>query len=72
MQQLSPDVLNRLSPSERLRLIEELWDSLDDREVPVTPAQETELERRLASFEQDRADAVTWESLKAALTQDCP
>ena len=72
MQQLSPEVLARLSPSDRLRLIEQLWDSLDRSEIPVTPAQQLELERRLATFEQDRQDAVTWNELEAELTQRCP
>lgn len=56
-----------LSPQERLQLIEWLWDSLDDRDVPLNDAQRKELSRRLASFEQDRKLGVSWESLKAEL-----
>jgi putative addiction module component (TIGR02574 family) len=59
--------LARLSPQQRLALISELWDSLSDADVPLTPAQETELERRLANLEADRARGVTWEQLKAEL-----
>jgi putative addiction module component (TIGR02574 family) len=38
-----------LSPEERLRLIEELWDSLNETagSVPLTNAQREELDRRL-------------------------
>jgi putative addiction module component (TIGR02574 family) len=67
MTQLSPDELERLSPKERLALIEQLWDSLDDADIPVTPAQEAELEHRLDDFERDRTHAVSWEQLKAEL-----
>jgi putative addiction module component (TIGR02574 family) len=59
--------ITRLSPEERLNLIEQLWDSLNDANVPLPVAQARELERRLASFDEDRAKAVTWETLKAEL-----
>jgi putative addiction module component (TIGR02574 family) len=70
--QLTHDEIIRLSPRERLSLIEQLWDSLSDADIPLTPAQRAELERRLATFDHDRAHAVTWDSLKAELTQRCP
>ena len=72
MLNITPDEINRLSPQERLALIEQLWDSLDDADVPVSPAQRVELERRLGSFEQDRDGAVTWDQLKAELARRCP
>jgi putative addiction module component (TIGR02574 family) len=70
--QLTPAEIERLSPEERLRLIEQLWDSLEDEDVALPPAQATELERRLATFDDDRADAVGWDELKAELTRRCP
>jgi putative addiction module component (TIGR02574 family) len=60
---------SHLSPQERLALIGQLWDSLSDEDVPLTAAQAAELERRLDSFEADRAHAVTWEQLRAELTK---
>ena len=69
---LTPDEIGRLSPDERLALIAQLWDSLDDEQVPLTRAQEAELERRLARLDEDRAHCVTWEALKAELAQRCP
>jgi len=39
---------------------------------PLTRAQQTELEKRLASLDQDRQDGVTWTALKAELEQRCP
>lgn len=62
----------RLSPPERLALISALWDSLSDADVAPTPAQAAELERRLESFERDRAAAVGWEELKAELASRAP
>ena len=67
MTTLTRDEITKLTPPERLTLISDLWDSLTDADVPTPPAQRRELERRLASFAQDRAQAVTWEQLKAEL-----
>ncbi len=72
MQPLSPNEISRLSPEERLALIGQLWDSLDDGEVSLSAAQKIELGRRLATLEQDRAGAVTWEQLQAELARRCP
>jgi putative addiction module component (TIGR02574 family) len=67
--QLTPDEISRLSPAERLSLIGQLWDSLADEDIPVTPTQRNELERRLATLDHDRAQSVTWDSLKAELAR---
>lgn len=56
-----------LSPQERLQLIEWLWDSLDDSDVPVTQAQRDELSRRIASFDDEKEHAVAWDALRAEL-----
>jgi putative addiction module component (TIGR02574 family) len=61
---LTRDEINRLSAPERLALIGALWDSVDDAEVPIPPAQRSELTRRLVSFDQERAQAVSWEQPK--------
>jgi putative addiction module component (TIGR02574 family) len=60
---------SRLYPEERLTLIGELWDSLDPADVPVTPTQRVELQRRLDRFEQDRSGGITWEQLRAQLAR---
>ena len=72
MESLTPDEIVRLSPAERIALIAQLWDSLDDRQIPLTSAQEAELERRLTSLDQDRPAGVTWAVLKAELEQRRP
>jgi putative addiction module component (TIGR02574 family) len=72
MELLTPDEIVRLTPSERLALIAQLWDSLEQERLALTGAQEAELERRLSSLDEDRRDGATWESLKSELEQRCP
>jgi putative addiction module component (TIGR02574 family) len=77
MELLTPDEIVRLTPSEltpseRLALIAQLWDSLEHEQLPLISTQEAELERRLSSLGEDRRDRVTWASLKAELEQRCP
>jgi putative addiction module component (TIGR02574 family) len=47
--------LRNLPLDERIRLVEDLWDSIaSDRNVlPLTPAQRAELDRRLDAYEAD-------------------
>lgn len=72
MSVLAPDEVARLSVRERLDLIEQLWDSLDEADVPVTAAQKAELRRRVAMLDDDRAHFVTWNELKAELANRRP
>ena len=67
MSDLTPE-LARLSPRQRLDVIA-LWESLDDTDVPVTEAQRAELDRRIAGFEQDREQSISWDQLSAELRQ---
>jgi putative addiction module component (TIGR02574 family) len=72
MELLTSDEIVRLSPPERIALIAQLWDSLENDQLPLTSPQQAELERRLASLDQDRQDGVTWAALKGELEQRCP
>jgi putative addiction module component (TIGR02574 family) len=72
MELLTRDELVRLTPPERLALISQLWDSLEDDNLPLTTAQRAELDHRLASLDQDRREGITWATLKAELEQRCP
>lgn len=64
MELLTPDEIVRLSPPERLALIAQLWDSLEHEQLPLTGAQQAELERRVASLDEDRRDGVTWSRIE--------
>ena len=68
MSDLIPELV-RLSPHQRLALIEALWESLDDKDLPVTEAQRTELDRRITGFEQEREQEISWDQLSAELRQ---
>jgi putative addiction module component (TIGR02574 family) len=72
MELLTSDEIVRLSPQERLALIAQLWDSLEQNQLPLSQAQQAELERRLASLEGDRDQGVTWAALKAELERRHP
>ena len=67
MDVLNHDELARLTPPERLALISELWDSLDSDQLPLTAAQEAELDRRLQTLDHDRREGDTWAALIAEL-----
>ncbi|MGJ4948570.1 addiction module protein [Bradyrhizobium sp. HKCCYLS20291] len=57
----------KLTKKERLALIGELWDSLAPEDVSLTPAQEAELARRMATFDVDAQRAVSWDEIEANL-----
>ncbi len=59
--------IEKLSPQERLDLIGRLWDSLDADDLPLTPAQADEINRRLATADADMAASVPWEALRTEL-----
>ncbi len=58
-----------MSATERLSLIGDLWDSLDDSDLTLSPAQSDELQRRLDSFAADQASAVSWKDFRAELAK---
>jgi putative addiction module component (TIGR02574 family) len=64
--------ISSLSPQERLDLIGRLWNSLDAEDVRLTPAQEAELERRLATLDADIKAGSTWEEIEAELDRRHP
>ena len=68
MSDLAPE-LARLSPRQRLDLVEALWESLDDKDAQVTDAQRAELDRRIAGFDQDQEQSIPWDHLRADLRQ---
>jgi putative addiction module component (TIGR02574 family) len=56
-----------VSPSEKLLLVEDLWDDLaavTPDEVPIHDWQKEELARRKANLLQNPASALTWEEVQ--------
>ena len=60
-----PDI-QRLSPSDKLVLVTELWDDLaaHPADVRVTPGQIAELDRRMEDYRKDPTRVTTWEAIK--------
>jgi len=61
--------IDRLGVEDRLSLVEQIWDSIaaDSAAVPLTDAQRTELDRRIADHEANPNDVVSWEEAKASI-----
>jgi putative addiction module component (TIGR02574 family) len=71
MERLSQNELQQLTPPERLSLIAQLWDSLEETDVPLSARQRDELDRRLESLERGGSQGITWAALKQELEQRC-
>ncbi len=46
----------KLFPEERLDLIGEIWDSLENEQMPIWPELQAEFDRRLADLERNPSD----------------
>ena len=55
-----------LSPSEKLQLVEDLWDDLaaTPDAVPIHDWQKTELARRKANLQQNPGSGLTWDEVQ--------
>ena len=61
--------ISELSIAERIQLAEDLWDSIleQQEELPLSPAQQQELERRLENYEKNPTTGSSWEDVKKRL-----
>ena len=69
---MSTDLLEearRLSPRDRLQLIEALWDTLSDEDVPITAEEKSLLDARVSDLEANPNDQSPWSEVKARLEQ---
>lgn len=62
--------IDRLSPQQRLELLDLIWDSLPE-DVPFSPPDGhlRELERRIVAADADPAAAEPWEKVRARLSR---
>jgi putative addiction module component (TIGR02574 family) len=58
---------SHLSVPERLQLVEDLWDSIDDEQIPVPEWHLQELERRLADYRAHPEAGIPWEQVRERL-----
>ena len=65
----NPDYL-KLSVSERIQLVEDIWDSIASEAAdafPLTERQKVELYRRAEAHRTNPASSITWEVARAKL-----
>ncbi len=53
--------------SERIRFVEDVWDSIavETNAVELSPAQRAELDRRIKGYKEDPSGNVPWHEIKA-------
>ena len=58
--------ISELSIAERIQLAEDLWDSIleQQEQLPLSPAQQQELDRRLENYEKNPTTGSSWEEVK--------
>jgi putative addiction module component (TIGR02574 family) len=69
---MHPDLLAealKLSLADRLRLIEVLWSTVSEEDLPVTPEEGALLDARLADLDANPGDQSHWSEVKARLEQ---
>lgn len=61
--------LLQLSVSERIQLVEDLWDSIADcpEDLPLTDAQRDELDHRLEAWRANPAEGASWDTVRARI-----
>jgi len=60
----------KLSVSERIQLVEDIWDSIPDKApetLLLSPAQSAELHRRAAAHLENPSSAIPWELVRSKL-----
>ncbi len=64
------DIL-RLSVSERVQLVEDIWDSIaaSPEALPITEQQRQELDRRVAAHARDPSEVRSWDQIRVRLEQ---
>ncbi len=60
---------SHLSPTERLELIGDIWDSLEDQAFEISPELAAELDRRLDEMGTNPGATRSWEEVRADLRE---
>jgi len=59
--------ISSLSAAEKFELLDALWESLEADVPALTKEQQEELDYRVARYEQNPADVIPWEQVRADL-----
>jgi putative addiction module component (TIGR02574 family) len=60
-----PNNISGLSDAEKYELIDTLWQDLEAHPPALSAEQAEELDRRVAAYEQNPSDVVSWEQVRA-------
>ena len=63
-----PLEMDKLTITERLQLIGELWDSIDEQ-PELSAEQKLELDKRFAGYQKDGNSGKSWNEIKAKFKQ---
>ena len=68
---MTRDDIERLTPEEKILLVEEIWESLGSKpeNIPVSEAEKEKLERRFADHQRDPDAAVSLAEFKERLAK---
>ena len=60
-----------LSVAEKIRIVEEIWDSIADNpeSLPLSDNERAELNKRLQEYRENPTEGIEWNELKAKLTR---
>jgi putative addiction module component (TIGR02574 family) len=64
--------LAALTPEEKLELIDDLWASIGADDLPLTPEQQAELDRRLDRLDREGPVGTDWDDVRAEMTRHDP
>ncbi len=66
---MSIDEIASLNISQKIMLVEEIWDSIaqEQEQVAITDEERAILDERLSSFEANPDDVISWEEIKQRL-----
>jgi putative addiction module component (TIGR02574 family) len=69
MVKIDMEAIMRLSVPERVRLVQEIWDTLQPsaEDLPLTEAQQRIVDARLEEHRRDPDSAIPWEQVKARI-----
>lgn len=72
MMKIDNETIKQLSVPERVRLAQDIWDSLRPAadHLPLTKEQEKLLDRRVEEHRRDPDSAVAWKEVRARLESD--
>jgi putative addiction module component (TIGR02574 family) len=72
MVKIDMDSIKQLSVAERVRLVQDIWETLQPtaEELPLTEEQRQLIDRRLEEHRRDPGTAIPWEQVKARIESE--